>query len=341
MASLRETSVTGSLFVSSSVHPALTVSGSGIFTGAVTASLHGTASFAVSASWAPGGGNNLAVAANGSTNTVSQLVFSNSNGITFGLNGSTITATAAGGGGGNLNVSAGTTSNNMTQVVFSNANNISFGLDGSTVTAAAGPQEVLSYFNPSDAFVQVAGQIGQGSLHMQPAQFPDVQFDRIMLPFAYSNASNSSNSFTVSLWWGLYTRNGSTLSSISSVSTSYNITNSGTVGSYSLYGGMRLVSAGFTGTITEGQYYVAMLSRTTTGGGAGMSMSNMLASQINSSFSGIFGAASNNTIQYTRGLGMYSATTSAIPASIAFSQLTGISSAFLRKPLFYVVSQTF
>lgn len=304
MASLRETSVTGSLYVSSSLYPALSVSGSGIFTGAVTASLYGTASFAVSASWAPSAaGGNIVAAAGGSTNTVSQLVFSNSNNISFGLNGSTITA---------------------------------------TVNAGGGAASTYNYYNPQDAYVQVAGQLGQGSLHIQPSKMPNVQFDRIVIPFNYSNASNSSNSFTVSVWLGFYTRSVSTLNLMSSFSTSYNITNSGTAGSYSLYGGMRLLSIGLgsTGTILEDQYYVGMLSRTTTGGGAGMSMSNMLASQLNSSFSGIFGASSNVTMQYTRGLGMYSATTSAMPSSVVFSQLTGVSSAYLRQPLWYVVNGT-
>jgi hypothetical protein len=60
------------------------VSGSLIVTGSI--SLNGSAIGA-------GGGGSLVVAAGGSTNTVSQLVFSNGGGISFGLNGSTITAT--------------------------------------------------------------------------------------------------------------------------------------------------------------------------------------------------------------------------------------------------------
>ena len=200
----------------------------------------------------------------------------------------------------------------------------------------------LNYYNPFDAYLQVAGVIGQGSLQFQPMQVQDVAFDRVMVPINYSNASNSSFSMTVSMWMGTYTKNISTLSLVSSVSVSYNITNSGTVGSYSNYGGMRLLSIpmGATNTLAQGQYYVGMLSRTTTGGGAGMTMSNMQVSQINSSFSGIFGQASAVTAQYTRGLGMYSATTNAMPSSVGFNQLTGNSSAYLRQPIFYMVNGT-
>jgi hypothetical protein len=104
---------------------------------------------------------------------------------------------------------------------------------------------------------------------------------------------------------------------------------------------MRLLTIGYTNTLSEGQYYVGMMSRTTTGGGAGMTMSNMVASQINSSFSGVFGVASNATAQYTRGLGMFSATTNAMPASVAISQIQGNSSAYIRQPMFYVVSGTY
>jgi len=217
----------------------------------------------------------------------------------------------------------------------------SISLNGSNIGAGGGGT-TYNYFNPQDAFIQVASQLGQGSLWMQPSKFPNVQFDRIVVPINYSNASNSSNSFTVSLWMGFYTRNISTLNLLSSFSTSYNITNSGTAGSYSRYGGMRLLSIGLgsTGTLLEDQYYVGMINRTTTGGGAGMTLSNMFASQILSNYSGIFGQASANTDQYTRGLGVYSATTSAMPSSIAFSQITGTNSTYLRQPLFYVVNGT-
>jgi hypothetical protein len=69
------------------------------------------------------------------------VVFSNSNGLSFGVNGSTVTGSytvpSTAGLLSNINVSAGTTSNLMSAVTFSNSNNVSFGLNGSTVTATA------------------------------------------------------------------------------------------------------------------------------------------------------------------------------------------------------------
>lgn len=68
------------------------------------------------------------------SNNLSAVIFSNSNGVSFGLNGSTITASVL---PSSINISAGTTSNNLTAVTFSNANGVSFGLNGSVVTASA------------------------------------------------------------------------------------------------------------------------------------------------------------------------------------------------------------
>jgi hypothetical protein len=120
-----------------------------------------------------GGGGGIALSAGTQSASTSTVVFSNSNGVTFGMSGSTrITATVktdyagtgittatttgtvlvgtnssnglslgvpawitAGGGGGSINVSAGTTSNNLTNIKFADSNGVSFGLNGSTVTA--------------------------------------------------------------------------------------------------------------------------------------------------------------------------------------------------------------
>lgn len=64
-----------------------------------------------------------------------QVVFSNSNGVSFGANGSTITASYTQ-STGPAAISAGTTLASSGTVVFSNSNAISFGLNGNTVTAS-------------------------------------------------------------------------------------------------------------------------------------------------------------------------------------------------------------
>jgi len=69
-----------------------------------------------------------------SNNVSDGLVFSNSNGVSFGLNGSTITASVLAGGGGYL--SAGTQTGSLGTVSFKNTNNVSFGMDAQTITAS-------------------------------------------------------------------------------------------------------------------------------------------------------------------------------------------------------------
>jgi len=215
---------------------------------------------------------------------------------------------------------------------------ISLSTSGSTISIIGNPF-TLSYWNPQDAYVQVAGQQGQGTLHFQPMQAPNVVYDRLCIPLIFSNATNSSGSQTLSIWAGIYTRTGSTLSLASSTSYSTAITASGTVGAYSSYGGLRLLTIGSTNTITEGQYWFGIVSRTTSGG-ANATISQVLCSQMNSTFSGVFGETSNQSHQYTRGLGRYSASTTGIPNSVAFSEIYGNSSLVLRQPMFYFVSGT-
>lgn len=187
----------------------------------------------------------------------------------------------------------------------------------------------------------VAGAHGAGTLFIQPMpEVPDFQHDRIVMPLQISNATNSSGSWTLSVSVGIYTKNASTLSLVNSTSTSFNATASGTVGSYSLFGGIRHLTIPWTSTRTAGDYWIGIWSRTTSGGVAGMTLNQMLASQPNSSYSGILGAASNATDQFLLGQGRYSATTTGFPGSVGFTQIQGNSSILQRVPIYYFTSGT-
>lgn len=86
--------------------------------------------------------SNINVSAGAASANLSNFVLSNSNNISFGLNGSTITATVP--SVSVISFSAGTSSQTFGSLVFSNSNGISFGLNGSTVTAQ---NLFLSYLN--------------------------------------------------------------------------------------------------------------------------------------------------------------------------------------------------
>jgi hypothetical protein len=81
-------------------------------------------------------GAELAVSASGNSVSNGTVVFSNSNNVSFGMSGSTVTASAGVAGGG-IALSASASSISSGTAVFSNSNNVSFGLNGSTVTASA------------------------------------------------------------------------------------------------------------------------------------------------------------------------------------------------------------
>lgn len=195
----------------------------------------------------------------------------------------------------------------------------------------------LQFYTASE---HLAAQIGQGSLFFQPMEVAaPVAYDRFVQPIIWSNTSNLSGSGTLSAWVGIYTRTGNTMSLASSTSQTYGVTASGTVGSWSIWGGKRNYTIGWTNTIYPGQYYIGILSRTTTGGAA-MSWSNFVASNMNTANSGNFSQAANASHQHFLGLGSYSATTGAMPSSVAFTQLLGSAAVNLRPPMYFFFSST-
>jgi hypothetical protein len=252
------------------------------------------------------------------------------------------TATGSTIGWSGLNVTLSGT--NASQVVISapatsslvGTSGISISTAGSTISVML---NVRSGYMPYPDFVKTAGQAGQGTLQFDPQYFPNVQYDRLVLPIYNTNATNSSGSHTLSFWFGLYSRNVSTLSLVHSTSRTTALTHSGTVGSYSFYSGFRLFTIPVTTTITEGQYWIAIASRTTSGGANG-SYSQLVVSNENTNFLGHFGSSHNTTYQQTLGQGVYTATTSGIPGSVAFTQIRGSDSMARRAPVVMFASST-
>lgn len=214
----------------------------------------------------------------------------------------------------------------------------------SGATGGAGGGGTATMWQPFNEGVNVAGQHGQATLHIAPLPTPptaaggEVQIDRLCVPLYFSNSSNSTGSATLSLWYGLYTRDGTSLSRMHSTSYSTAITFSGTVSS-ATYNGIRLHTIPWTTTIPDGRYYVGMITRTTTAGGNG-TFSQVLVSQLNSNFSGIFGAASNATRQWPLGWGVFNSSTTALPDTIGFSRINGTASLAARPPSWFMISST-
>lgn len=231
-----QTNQTGNFYVSGNTTQLSSTAGLDLrsvsFEGAGIASVgvsNGRVLVSVPSGGGAGDGYNILAAGGATAGTAATIQFSNANGVSFGLDGSTITASVNAGGAG---------------VTYS------------------------GYCPYGDA-EHIAGQVGQGTIIFDPNPMADVQWDRIVVPINCTNSSNSSGSHTISYWLGIYSQNDSTLSLWGSTSTSIALTHSGTAGSYSWYSGMRLVTIPWTTTIPAGNYWFANLSRTTSGGANG------------------------------------------------------------------------
>ena len=241
---------------------------------------------------------------------------------------------------------AGTVNGSGTNLVFGGSNDVTVNLS----TAAGGGQTLwidekakpVSEFRPYDMAVQQAVQYGQSTMHVWPVDIPlDVSFQYIGIPLIYSNASNSSNSHTISLTFALYTRNSQSFGS--SVSTSYTtaMSASGSVGTNgAAFQGNRELRLAWSSSLSAGRYYQAFLSKTANNAG-GCTISNVGASNWASAFSGGFGVASNATRQWFEAAGIYSAQTAAIPDTFNASDLVGSTSVQQRPHIWRVMWHTY
>lgn len=270
-------------------------------------------------------------------------------------NGSVIVSVPSGGGAGDGGVFAGVSTDGNTAGstgTVSTGNFVLVGSNGITLsqsTGAAGSAATVSMFGYRpvtysgcqpfrDQFMNTLGT-SQGTLSVYPATIHNCQFDRIGFFVSASNATNSSGSHTLTFGWGIYTKNDSTLSAITTLSTSVAITASGTAGSYSRYSGLRMITIPWTSTLTEGNYWMAMFSRSTSGG-ANASYSLLAMSNGLRTYAGLINAAANNSLQASLGQGIYATSTTANRDSIAFSNLIGSSTGANRFPIVNFYSGT-
>ena len=231
-----------------------------------------------------------------------------------------------------------------TNVVLAASGGVTLIGSTNTIVVSAVPPGTATFWWPYNEGVNVAGQQGNATWHIAPTPTPptaalgQVHIDRVCLPVIFSNSSNSTGTATVSMSMGLYTRTASSISLAHSITGTLAVTFSGTVNN-STYAGIRLLTIPWTTTIDDGRYYVAVASRTTTGG-ANCTISQMLNSQMNSNFSGFFGVNSNRSNQWPLGLGVYSASSSGFPNPIPISQIDGTASLAARPPSWFMVSGT-
>lgn len=171
---------------------------------------------------------------------------------------------------------------------------------------------------------------GNGSIQLFPLNVAEnYSFSQfaVSISFSLSTSSNSSHGGTLSVGIGFYTRNASTLSLATSGLGTYAWTNTSDSSTVSL-SGLREVTGTFANmNLTPGNYWVGFWSQTSTVNANWFTASNILhaTGQSQSVHSGDFmAAAAGASFQPAPlGQGTFSATSNALPVSMAFSNITG------------------
>lgn len=208
-----------------------------------------------------GCGPKLAISAGTESVSKGTVVFANSNGVTFGMSGSTVTASINPVAGTAITaISAGTTFATGPTVVFSNSNNVTFGVNGNTVTASvdAGNTQPIVVFSQW-------GEFGT-NFTVWPDQ---ASFQKVSMPMAVSGSSgamiiemlgNSDSSGGVTIKIGAYQITGSTAGNLTSRSAAFTWASGSDTTATNLYGGAsgtRYRSFPWDVSMTPGDYLFA------------------------------------------------------------------------------------
>jgi hypothetical protein len=127
--------------------------------------------------------------------------------------------------------------------------------------------------------------------------------------------------------FGIYTRSGNSLSLLTSVSITQAFTLSGTNGTVTaLYGGPRAVSAGFSTSLSGGDYWIAQNLQVNPSNNGNVIYGFALVGSgtgASGNFAGYMGQASAATVQgLAFGYGIYTAASAGLPGNPAFSEIS-------------------
>lgn len=288
----------------------------------------------------------------------------------------TISGPSGGAGDGYNILAAGTqTANTTGTILFSNSNGVTFGMSASTrITASVAGQTnptIRSTVIGNDrGWAQASATLGQNSLYIFPHNLQQsVDGSIVKIPVMVTNSSSAfaahTRGYTARI--GAYSRhstNSTILMSAASTSytasfsansnvswnigiitglgnaTSYNTVSASSAGlglSASIHGARELLM-GFAAKITAGEYWWAFLNSSSSAGAAGnlFNLSFLIASSSTQNQLGVSINATNSGIARNIGLGTYSVTTGALPASISMTQINQAAT----NPIFYWLQGT-
>lgn len=297
----------------------------------------------------------------GTTGTASnQLIFVGGNNVTL--------SQSTGAGGNTINISApnfatatspfqiefgGNTSGTMSTITtgavqFAGGNNVTLSQSQQSVTiSGATVMPTLSRWEyPEGAFNSLPGGLGQGSLSIDHMYMPfNVTGTAMKIGGSLSAATNTSAttaSANVSLWMGIYTLNGSTLSLASSGSANngFQWSQSASSTANTSINSMRQMTVPMNVNMTPGEYWVgAVISSASTYTSFGYTMFGN--SQVTNSASGavLTPIGSNTTANRDAMLfqGIYTAATAAGPVTISNAAINNTSASNVQRANFYLV----
>jgi hypothetical protein len=246
--------------------------------------------------------------------------------IFAGVNNITLSVSSGALGAQTISISAPATSS------ISGTGAVSVAVNGSTISIGVPVVPQNSFFNALTGDVTTLTQIGNGSVQVYPINAPkafSASRADMMIFNSISSSSNSSHAGVISVFAGLYTLNGSTLSLASSGSQSYQWTNTSNNSQGSISGQRRLslpINVNYTG----GDIWMAVMSQTSSTNANWFTASNLVIQpQLTGQLAGLIGQATNNTYQIQPGYGVFSATSAQMPASMALSAINGAGSSTL------------
>lgn len=224
-----------------------------------------------------------------------------------------------------INANAGTPATTGT-VVFSNSNGVSFGINGNTITASInGAHSLRDFANMSRVFITNLTNIT--AISQRPVFAPfylngALTWNRALIEM--SRSTSGSNNFTIQM--GLYTFvNETQISRLASLQNTFSASNTASISGVRMFALNGIEDAGTTlnpGIYVMGLYFSAANT-------ASMNYSLRGAQTVGPPVGLIASGSDNNStatsqlssINLQRFLGRYTATTAAMPGSVAFSHL--------------------
>jgi hypothetical protein len=227
---------------------------------------------------------------------------------------------------------------NLDSIIFQGAGVASVGVSNGSVVisvpAAAGAA-TRSMYEPQQLWSAIMTDMRNGTIHIMPLFGLEgalsVSRFNMFGQLSISSSSNSSHAGVISAYMGIYTRNNSTLSLASSGSQSYQWTNTSNNSTSVLAGSVRAISVPITINASNGDYWAAIMVRTSTTNANWFTYFHLMPHRHESAYQGVIGEAANNTRQMAPGWGQFSASSTALPASMAFSEISGSSGTILHR----------